>query len=350
MSHFSVCALVPTLVVDGGGLEKHLEQLLEPYSENREVEPYMAKCHCVGSVASKEAREKADSEYGTIEALRTAFSATTLPDGRVVADMQKRSQDLMFSQQKLSKDERAEYKTLDAELDALWAAHMGPRKEAEERYFNEHPDKDKPDPGCGFYKGERADWWPADVKEGDRYEDESGCAGTGEYETTYNPQSKWDWYVVGGRWNGWLAPEGKKPEDDPDNWETCKLCGGSGVRKDGVALANPDQMVACKGCNGCNGTGKNIKWPTMQKDSGYNVVSPRYFETLAMLDPDEGLPTPYAFVTPDGEWHEKGQMGWWGMSNDKVAQTDWQETWRKALLDHTTPFDDFSVIVIDCHI
>lgn len=24
----------------------------------------------------------------------------------------------------------------------------------------------------------------------------------------------------------------------------------------------------------------------------------------------------YAVVTPDGEWHQKGQMGWWGMSSE----------------------------------
>jgi len=28
----------------------------------------------------------------------------------------------------------------------------------------------------------------------------SYCEGEGQYETTYNPLSKWDWWTVGGRW------------------------------------------------------------------------------------------------------------------------------------------------------
>lgn len=31
------------------------------------------------------------------------------------------------------------------------------------------------------------------------------CGGSGDYETTYNPNSKWDWYQVGGRWQGYLG-------------------------------------------------------------------------------------------------------------------------------------------------
>ena len=30
------------------------------------------------------------------------------------------------------------------------------------------------------------------------------CQGTGEATTTYNPDSKWDWYTVGGRWSAYV--------------------------------------------------------------------------------------------------------------------------------------------------
>ena len=30
------------------------------------------------------------------------------------------------------------------------------------------------------------------------------CHGEGKYETTYNPLGKWDWYVIGGRWNKYI--------------------------------------------------------------------------------------------------------------------------------------------------
>jgi len=41
--------------------------------------------------------------------------------------------------------------------------------------------------------------------------------------------------------------------------------------------------------------------------------------------------TPFAVITPDGKWHEKGSMGWWGMVADEKEQTTWDET-VKALL------------------
>lgn len=34
---------------------------------------------------------------------------------------------------------------------------------------------------------------------------------------------------------------------------------------------------------------------------------------------------PFAVVTPDGKWHEKGDMGWWGIVHDKKEQKFWDE-------------------------
>ncbi len=53
------------------------------------------------------------------------------------------------------------------------------------------------------------------------------CHGKGTYPSTYNPDSKWDWWVVGGRWNGQLR--GLRLKDNPtghdeiqSNWAFCK--------------------------------------------------------------------------------------------------------------------------------
>jgi hypothetical protein len=35
--------------------------------------------------------------------------------------------------------------------------------------------------------------------------------------------------------------------------------------------------------------------------------------------------TSYALVTPDGEWHQRGKMGWWGMSSDEMTKDEWKE-------------------------
>lgn len=81
-----------------------------------------------------------------------------------------------------------------------------------------------------------------------------------------NPNAKWDWWTVGGRYSGRLAP-GYDPEKDPENLETCFLCGGRGKRNDEIGsrqrLANPEFK-----CNGCDGDGKRAKFPSDWKDVG----------------------------------------------------------------------------------
>ena len=65
----------------------------------------------------------------------------------------------------------------------------------------------------------------------------------GSILSTYNPKSKWDWYVIGGRWSNAI----------PGNEE---------------------------------------KMSEIQL---------------------EKIETPYAFITPNGEWVEQGEMGWFGV-------------------------------------
>lgn len=73
-----------------------------------------------------------------------------------------------------------------------------------------------------------------------------------------NPNKKWDWWQVGGRYTGLLTPD-YDPETDPVNQEKCFLCGGTGKRLD---------MQVENGCNGCRGTGRKTKWPSEWKPVG----------------------------------------------------------------------------------
>ena len=57
----------------------------------------------------------------------------------------------------------------------------------------------------------------------------------------------------------------------------------------------------------------------------------------------------YAVVTPDGEWHEKGSMGWWGCSSETADEAkDWEERYRERFLDSADP--DWILTIVDCHI
>lgn len=74
----------------------------------------------------------------------------------------------------------------------------------------------------------------------------------GEPLSTYNPASKWDWYVIGGRWDGWINDRKCSSECLSDN------------------SASTEEVIARK-------------------------------------------KIPHAILTPDGLWHERGRMGWWAV-------------------------------------
>ena len=107
------------------------------------------------------------------------------------------------------------------------------------------------------------------------------CNGTGVTTTTYNPHSKWDWYELGGGWH---------------------------------ELFQPFQ-------------GKSLT------------------EFNAYRDEDGQPLRTYAIVTPDGEWLEKGQHGWWASVNEK-SKDEWEACFQATL----DKYPDHKVLVFDCHI
>ena len=99
-----------------------------------------------------------------------------------------------------------------------------------------------------------------------RYEDEDVDV-NGNIWASYNPNSKWDWYSVGGRWEGCL------------------------INKDG-------------------------------NKTNEDVVSEIDFNKT---------PVPFAYVDPFGRWYERGEMGWWAcVSNEKEAD-EWEAQYRKFI-------------------
>lgn len=123
------------------------------------------------------------------------------------------------------------------------------------------------------------------------------CEGTGEHQTTYNPMSKWDWWVIGGRFDGKVSKSGK-PRTSEDG---------------GFNFGEEHHQVEHNSC--------------LVKDL------PRRFSTFAV-------------VTPDGEWHEKGEMGWWGMVSHEKKLDDWGKEVAKIL----TKYGDYLAIGVDYHI
>ena len=101
--------------------------------------------------------------------------------------------------------------------------------------------------------------------------------------STYNPDSKWDWWVIGGRWDGWI----------------------NGKETSGEAVA--DNMAT---------TAQAI---------------------------ERGI-IPHAIITPDGQWHERGQMGWWA-----ILITE-NEDWDAQARDILARYPGDHLVIVDAHI
>ena len=265
MSHFTTLVLLNN--PNGDAVEDLVKEALEPFDENTEVPEYEKDCYCIGQVARKAAREAAEAKVGTFKSLRDSFWKDR------------------------PKDEPEE------QQESAWQEHIKEYKEVEDSCFNNHPMKDKPDPTC----------------------DSDGCSGTGKFMATYNPKSKWDWWQVGGRWQGDFDKD-YDPIQDERNWEECWVCAGTGMRNDALGKEARQKDPEYK-CNGCRGEGKKVKYSLAPHNKGN--IKP----VSEILDY-----CPFAILTPDGEWHEKGEMGWWACVSDE--KKDWPEVAAEILKKH----------------
>lgn len=112
--------------------------------------------------------------------------------------------------------------------------------------------------------------------------DEDMVKSNGDLLSIYNPNSKWNWYTIGGRFNNYL-----------------KTLSGKTTNEDYVS---------------------KIDWEDI---------------------------LPFAFVTPIGEWHERGKMSWWACVFNEKSHDNWKSEF-KEFLDSLD--EDTIVTVVDCHI
>lgn len=157
--------------------------------------------------------------------------------------------------------------------------------------------------------------------------------------STYNPKSKWDWWVVGGRWSGNLTTK---------NGE--RVNGGLvkdlnlGIDKEEYDRSLRWYEVVVEGAPLKEGENKEAFF------SFYNTNYLREcYKTKENYAKFHALPIYRAVVTPDGEWHEKGEMGWFGMSSETAEESlDWDLHFMERFIDNLD--DNMELVVVDCHI
>ena len=110
----------------------------------------------------------------------------------------------------------------------------------------------------------------------------------GNILSRYNPKSKWDWYVVGGRWSG------------------------------GIPMKT-NTKLEIKSCNECK---------------------------VSQIDMDKISP-PYAYVDTNGNWYGRGEMGWFGASSNDKDEKSWDDEFKNFIKNQKK---STIVTLVDCHI
>ena len=168
---------------------------------------------------------------------------------------------------------------------------------------------------------------------------------TGKKGYWYNPNARWDWYSVGGRWAGQLK---LKNAEGAGNGIEC--CDTARVRDCDFSPDEEDYREAIRcweiAVEGSPMTEEERKKYVLMYKGEYYIQQYGTKENYARQMSDFST---YAFITADGEWHETGRMGWFGMDD---ATRSSREAYRKAFdayLEEARK-QDLLITIVDCHI
>lgn len=152
-----------------------------------------------------------------------------------------------------------------------------------------------------------------------------------------NPNAKWDWWEIGGRWHNELRlKQGEKCDQaqlkdidlSPDVEELAKARRFWEVCVEGQPLAQNENPEDFK--------------PFFRQEYYIDQFGDK--ETYATRV--TGF-TCWAFVAPNGEWYENGQMGWFA-ANDATKET--RDRFALELEDMLKSDPNLWLTIVDCHI
>ena len=183
--------------------------------------------------------------------------------------------------------------------------------------------------------------------------------------STYNPDSKWDWYEVGGRWSGFFKMKdgtfsdcGLKKDIDLEGMKNLEI-ERLGKIYDEIYLIIKDLPVSKTWKSVLKSYGrKKIDDARLFYNSQERVVALRNNKRWEDIEDFQvsrktfierhknGYLSTYA-VLKDGVWYQKGKMGWFGISSGEMKQSVWDKKINEFV--NNVP-DDTLFTLIDCHI
>jgi hypothetical protein len=176
------------------------------------------------------------------------------------------------------------------------------------------------------------------VKHKDRYQDFdtfmkdwAGCnekdSETGKYGYWENPNKKWDWWQVGGRYSDRLMLRNSGSKVD------------SAIVKDIDFDEMTQVQVKMRENLWREAEGEDDATRYFKYGIEKNMTYEQYIKQAQSF-------TTFAVIMPDGKWYEKGQMGWWACVSNEEAE--WGEKYKERFLDTAKP--EWTLTIVDCHI
>ena len=170
-----------------------------------------------------------------------------------------------------------------------------------------------------------------------------------------NPNARWDWWVIGGRWRGLLRLRpGKSGYTAPlDRWHSDFVypphsCDAALVADCDFSPREAQIRQAAR------------MWEVVvegdkprENENFFNLWKPEYYlerygDKETFIRRESAFST-YAFVTAEGEWHEQGRMGWFCMddaTNESICQ--YEEKFQSYLQEAREK--GLAITIVDCHI
>jgi hypothetical protein len=195
-----------------------------------------------------------------------------------------------------------------------------------------------------------------------------------------NPVARWDWYVVGGRWTGFLrlhpgrtgltgspgimtdeAPEGHvdQARHGDIDWGGMRAKAGNEAARlwDRVRELSPALWTSWDSIRSDHPDDIDMARRVYSAQLGRQALS--FDQDLQWCNDDvlvsreeyvsrarQRAVVTYAVVR-NGEWFQRGRMGWWGMSRDEMPESEWHALVNQ-LVDGLDP--DTLITIVDCHI
>lgn len=175
-----------------------------------------------------------------------------------------------------------------------------------------------------------------------------------DYGYWENPNAKWDWWQIGGRWKGFLKASGGEKGEISLVYPIEDERGKYAQARVGDIDFEPDQ----------ENYNKKLRWwevvvensplrPGESEKDFFSAYKKEFYinryktkETYAKI---QSSVVTHAVIMPDGKWYQKGDMGWFGLSSETEEESyDWDMHFKENFIDKADP--DWILTIVDCHI